>query len=255
MEDGGLLTLSEDDREVLAGKLKDGAFALATLRECLKKSLTVDVELVRTTLKVAEHTIADVSGTTGAALDTQEDVEQRSRDLRRLNMRVRELESQIGAGASPEVLRHGLGSVGKKFKTWWKQEGFGHVAELAFSEYGQLSATLSCHLFGRHSYSMSATPVSDREKHRLWLESLDARGFDLVSESDAGREIEIRDTDRSRAAVAALVSKAFPSAKIVETRSHLVYGTTKHALRDVDVTIYDLADVLALPEDSEDNND
>jgi hypothetical protein len=246
VEDEDLITLSPDSREVVTKQLREGISALATVLDILKGSDTLSAGITRTVLRVTEYALSDVAKTTGIETQTRADIEQRHADVRRLNMRVRELESQIGAGASPEILKHGLTAASAKLKAWWRAEGFGHTAELSFTDYGKIKATLSCHLFGRHIYSMSKTPLSDREKHERWISSLEERGFTLHFPEGRG-DPEIEDCDRSRQGIARLLRSRLPSCDIAQTRNHKGYQTEKLSLKDVEIYIHDLADVFALP--------
>jgi hypothetical protein len=239
------ITLSNDQREVVSRHVRDGIQTLVLLAELLKKDMELDSDLAKTAVSNVEHKLANISRTLGLKSESEQEVENRYAEMRRLNLRIRELEGKIGTEAGPDAVSQGIKSLVSGFRKWWKVEGLGHVAGLHLTESGFLCAKLSCHLFGRAGSTMSSTPVSDRERHKLWIAELEAQGYELIFE-ERGREPQILDSDRSRETVANLVRTRFPSAAVVGTTNHRVYGQQQLALKDVDIIIYRLDELQGL---------
>lgn len=243
----GEVEISQEERASLQQQLSSGISALGSLNYLLDKGHKLEKSVVKSALLITESVIAKSSGITGMQLDSEEAVEQRHRKIRELNLRIRELEAEVGSGASAEMLTQGVRALGKKLKGWWETEGLGFIpmGELTLSEYGVLKVTLSCDI----SIHRSARHKKDKE----WFEWLKAQGFVLTSESHAGRDYSILDCDSSRKALRELILKKFPTARIVRTVNHSVYGTEDMGLKDAEVIIYELSEVWSLADPVEES--
>jgi len=128
-----------------------------------------------------------------------------------------------------------------QLSSWWKLEGFGLVSEFGFGEYN-LKVTFSCSLFGNFALLNSETPVSDKERKRLWRESLRDRGF-VIKEED--REKHVVDCQQTRDALRALFALRLPHATIWKFESHET--RTGSEMDSVTVVIRKIEEILTLP--------
>jgi hypothetical protein len=236
--------LNEDQREVTLKHLKEAAYACQTLHGMLAKSAEVP-DISKDVLSVAEFRLADAGKALGIETDGAQDIAERYVKLRAANDRIRELEAQLGAGASiAQTVAH-LKHLGKVLNNWWDQEGFGHISNMRFTEHGSLEVKLSCHLFGNFRLIDSDTPVSDKTAKAQWFQELRDRGYDLVDEDRNGRDMALMDSPATRDTLFALLRRNFPSVRISETSNHCDSSGVM-LLKDVRVYIHDLEDIAAL---------
>jgi hypothetical protein len=237
--------LDADGLAVVKKKTADMRFALTTLAQTFEKEEVSDnEELIKNILGLVEYGVADLSKKVGIPTQSQTDVEERHARMRQLNERVRELEKQLGATVGPEHLTGALKELGAKFKHWWRHiDGCGLVSDFRINEWGTVKAKLSLHLTGDGLSTDSETPVSDKERRKLWLESLKERGFQIVDEDRYTSRLI--DNDHNRKLICDTIKAKFPTAIIAEIKNH---HDRKHGflLCDAIVYIYDLREVDAL---------
>lgn len=207
-----LVVLNVDQQAVAAREIDDARTALGLLRQCLQQPHRLSEQLVRVCLSSVELKIADLSTLMGVPIQSAVEVETRYADLRAANQRIHELEGQLGATQTPEMTKHAVRLLHDRLQKWWDQEGFGHISEVSFGPYG-VDITFSCSLFGDFSLLGSNTPVSDKERRRLWLESLERKGFVLYQNS-GNRDPHLTSCDQNRDALTRLFAERFPTGSI-----------------------------------------
>lgn len=238
------IALNPDQQAVAHRVVRDLQFAVGTIDQQLQTSGTVQEELARNVLRVSEHALADLAALLGVPSQTRVEIEERNARLKAANMRVHELEAQLGATQSPAQVRLGIKVLDERLNDWWDLEGFGHISKRHFGAYG-CEVTFCCHLFGNFSLTNSATPVSDKSRRAQWLDSLQERGFELGGDED--REPVLVDNDRNRALICGLVTSRMPSARVQAFENTNIRNTDKFALREVRVWVPDFDDILGLP--------
>lgn len=238
------VTLDADQQALLKKSLESCLSGMQTLYEFAGKGI-LTVDLCRSVLSTGEFALRDVSKLTGVETETAAMIEKRYADIRAANFRIRELEAQVGSVAGPEHLMQGMTRIAKRLNSWWDLEGFGHISELRFTDYGHCDVTLSCMLSGHNFGSFSKTPVSDKARYKLWLEDLGRRGF-VLGQTRHDREAVI-DCAETREAVRTLIEQRMPSARIT---SYTNWGDSNElfTLRDIKVFIRDLGEIDALPQ-------
>lgn len=237
------LTLNEDQCAVIIKKARDVQFAMSTLMDFLKNGNgSIDEELTRNVLGVSEHYLADIGKEMGVPTQSEADIEERHARLRAANMRVRELEELVGAQQTPEMTQMALKNMADHLNAWWDYEGFGHISNIHFGQYG-CEVDFCCMLFGNFHVTNSPTPVSDKERKRLWHESLIERGFVLTSED---RDICIEDCDQNRKTLLELFAQRLPSAK-VSSFENQYKRDGGFVMRGVKVYVRNIAEFLTLP--------
>lgn len=192
-------------------------------------------------MNTTEYEISQLGKLLGVETEAAEKIEKRHGDLRRANMRIRELEELLGKGQPPQGIQPALKAICEQLNGWWDLEGFGHISDIAFGEYN-LKATFSCQFLGVKPHIETPEPVSRKERFKLWLEGLQERGFVLLEEDgDKG----VKDCQESRVALAKLFAGRLSSAKISQFVSRESrYGSH---LRSVEVYIRDIAEIFELP--------
>jgi hypothetical protein len=238
--------LDEDQSAVVRREIGGMLSALHHLSQSLAPGQPVDRNLVYNILYVSESRLTQVGTITGVETNSAAEQERRHADLRKANMRVRELENQIGQADSAEQTKHAVAFLSKKVQAWWRRSGLGHVRDVTFDSWGNMRVALSCTLFGPDSLMDSDTPVSDQVRREAWLASLETAGFVLAA--GRGRTGDVVACDASREALECLVKGAIPSATFhrASTRtgrdSVMVYS-------EVTFFVENLDDVKALPVD------
>lgn len=237
------ITLHPDQKAVAWRHIKDAQLALATISSILSGgTMPQGAGLYKTAISLVEHRMADFGKLLGIPTQSEADIEERHATVRAGNIRIRELEAQLGKEQSPEFTKMGLKLLDERINDWWKLEGFGHVSEVSFGAY-RCTAKLSCHLFGNFSVTQSDTPISDKERKVQWRQSLRDRGFVLT---DGDRNISVLDCDASRKTLMDLIRKRLPSAIITNIENGRCEGDHL-IMRDVEVSIPDFGEILALP--------
>lgn len=237
------INLNPDDKAVAMRTIRELFGSLGHIHEALKGGTGLNVEMATNILKLGEFHLADLGKILAIETDSALERERRNADLRNANLRVHELQKQLGNAQAPELTQLSLKALSRHLRAWWTQHGFGHVSEIQFGEHS-CRATFSCHLFGDRKIVNSSTPVSDELNEKAWHEELVQRGFVLNAE---GREISLRDCDQNRSALNGFFEKSMPSATVFKHENVRQALSGIYVLRSVDVTIRDIAEILALP--------
>jgi hypothetical protein len=236
------IVLDEDATAVVKRMIKETQEALASLVFFMDSPEPLEHESARSVLSVAEYRMADIGKKLGVETMSGDEIERRHLALRTANGRVRELEAQLGNAQSPQLTQLGVRTLEERINAWWRHEGFGLVSETTFGPY-ICKVKLSCGLYGDYSSTLSETPISDKERKRLWLQSLREQGYVLTDEK---HEVGVLDCDASRAALCAFISSRLPTARVVSFENH-VRRQGGYVLRGAEVVIRDWEEIIALP--------
>lgn len=123
--------------------------------------------------------------------------EMKHKEIREANLRIRELEEELGKKVSGEAISCALKEAGKKFRNWYKKAGFQYVADIRVNEYGILSGRITSEL----NENAPAEFVCK----------------DATICKDATKEME--DTDNNRALLTHIFCQAFPGSSVVKFES------------------------------------
>jgi hypothetical protein len=237
------LALTADQKAVAIKKIADLHHAVETIYSTLKAGHPLDAGLATNCVKVAEFNLSDLCKAIGVETFSSKEREQRYADLRAANMKVHELEKQLGATVTPEATQHALKNMADHLNQWWDLEGFGHISEISFGQY-VCTVNFSCSLFGDFRIIDSETPVSDRGRKEDWHDSLRERGFVLANED---RDWSVVDNDANRAILIDLFATRLPSSKVAKFENHHRRKAKDFSLRRVEVYIYEITEILTLP--------
>lgn len=243
--EGKTKDLTADELARLKKELSEDLFATKTLLDFISGG-EVNQQLAFSILGVKESRLGDLTSLTGIELDSPLARNERYAALRQANERIRELETQMGSAVSAEHVGKALDVLSRKLEHWWDVEGFGHISETSFTKYGNLEVKFSCNLFGDFGLRERKRPVSEKEAKKAWIESIAARGFDLVRESD-GSTPDLLDSENNRRLLAEMLSKHFPSATLTKSTNHFNSRTNKMELNTVTVFFRNLSEIEALP--------
>ncbi|MGU7841644.1 hypothetical protein ACV22V_19455 [Burkholderia sp. AW33-5] len=244
MTHAATLHLSADRLEAAQTKVTDIFHAIGTVLTLIKEGPDIQLELATDCIKVAEFSLAGLCSLMGVDTFTSREREQRYLHLRAANKRIRDLETQLGNTASPEITQHAIKNIALHLKKWWNRDGFGYVHDLEFGAYG------TCH--GKFSFRLNAgvptpdsdTPAFDKRNDAARIDSLRNRGFVIVRDD---RQWAIADCDASRAALIDLFAKNIPSAKVFRIENVNRWRANDFVLTAAEVYIHDLTEIIALP--------
>jgi hypothetical protein len=238
------IVLDEDATAVVKRLIREVQGDMATLASFVNGQ-PLEHETARLVLKVTENRLLDLGKRLGVETESAAEHERRHVALRTANQKIHALEAQLGNAQSPELTQLALRAMESKLNDWWRQEGFGLVSEVKFGAYN-CRVKFSCNLFGDFTLVESETPISDKERKRLWHESLRQRGFVLTEEHG---EVGVLDCDASREALCAFISTRLPSAQVLSFENH-VRRQSGYVLRGTEVIIRNLEDIVGLPIDT-----
>lgn len=199
-------------------------------------------EMARSVVNLSESELATLGKLLGVETESAERIEQRHADIRRANLRVRELEGLLGQAQPTTALLPALRGLSEQLNQWWDLEGFGHISEIVYGDY-TAKVTFSCSFIGCKPSLVAPEGATHKERKALWLASLQARGFVLLDDDgDRG----VKDCAESRAALRALFAQRLGDAHVRQFVSHETRAQVS-CLRSVEVYIYDLAAIRELP--------
>jgi hypothetical protein len=237
------IKLTADNRVVALRRITEIQQTVGTIFNIIKDGTPLNAELGENALKVAEYYLGDLGKALGIETEGEAERIERAADLRTANLRIHELEAQLGDAQSPQVTQLGLKRLDDQLNRWWDFEGFGHISSISFEKYG-CRVNFSCHLYGDFALVDSKTPVSDKERTRLWHEDLRQRGFVLTEE---GREVALVDCDASRKALCDLLRTRIPSSSVFKFENVHKQKSEDFLMRGVEVYIHKIEDILTLP--------
>jgi hypothetical protein len=238
------LKLTQDKNAVALRKIRQIGDSVGTIFSIIKDGTSIDTELATNCVKAAEFELADLCKTLGIKTDSSKEREQRHVDLRAANMRIRELEAQLGNAQAPEMTQAAVKNMSDQLNKWWDLAGFGHISDgIAFGPYGA-TVNFSCMLFGDFRLTGSDTPVTDKSRKEQWHDSLRERGF-LLTEED--RDVSILDCDHNRKVLMDLFKARLPSASVLSFENTHKRKSAEFILRGVKVFISRIDEILTLP--------
>ncbi|WP_321967069.1 hypothetical protein [Burkholderia cepacia] len=130
------IALTADQEAVALRKMEDMHHAVNTLYSILKKGRSLDVEVATNCVKVAEFNLADLCKTLRVETFSSAEREQCYADLRAANMRIHDLETQLGCTAPPDEVQHAIKNIAERLNKWWCIDGFGYVHDVQFGSHG-----------------------------------------------------------------------------------------------------------------------
>lgn len=236
------ITLDADRLAVMQRRIRETQIGLGTIASAFNQDGALSYGLAHSILRVTEGYMRDLGELLGVETESAAEIQRRHGLLRQANMRVHELEAQLGTAQSPELTQLSLRVMQEHLTQWWTLEGFGHISEIEFGPYGA-HVTFSCNLFGDFVLVDSPTPMSDKELKEQWHQSLRDRGFELVQGSG---EFKAVDNDAARKVLCTLFKSRMPSARITKVDNQCS-PRTGFTLRSVEVFITKLAEIFQLP--------
>ncbi|TCZ76157.1 hypothetical protein E0485_15070 [Paenibacillus albiflavus] len=235
-----LIVLNDDEKAKFLKSTKDLFFAVKQIHEWVESdSLTEEMAGILPSL--IEGHFCDISKQLNYESALTKEKEERHLQIRNANQRIRELEKQLGEAKPLDGLPEQLKHLASTVSNWWNKHGFHHVSDEEFTEYGHYKARF-CFMLD-HISMFSETPVTDKISKKDRLKQLAAEGYEIVY-NKYGRSPELLDNDNNRSRVIKLIQSRFPSAVVFKTRNHFDRSEGYFTIRDMEVYIYDLKDIV-----------
>jgi hypothetical protein len=247
MSDDKFVELSADDKACVLKSTKDLFFAAKQLHEWLTED-NLSKEMGGILPSLIEGHFTEIAKLLNYESVLTKENEERHQQIRKANERIRELEKQLGEGKPIDGLKEQLGVLANTVSKWWDNDGFHHVSDESFTEYGTYTAKF-CFMLD-HISMLSETPVTDQKNAKDRLLQVVEEGYDIVYDKN-DRHPELLDNDNNRKRLIELIKGRFPSAEVVRTRNHYSSQRGVYTFRDIEVYIYDLRDIIENEESTE----
>ena len=242
--DEKIVIFNDDRKAVLLKALKDIHFANGQLYEWVKKGELTE-ELSKTMPSLIESYFSEAAKVLNYESHLLAEKEKRYKEIRKANIRIRELEEKLGSNKPVDGLKEQLEHLTKKVRDWWNKEGFNHVSEEKFSPYGRLSVQLCFMLDSRYFRTTSETPVTDERNTKEHIQYLRNMGFEFADfEKGRSEKLKLIDSQKNRNLVTKMLKERFPSLEIHSWDNWSSYSNRDiFVIRHVNVSIYDLKDI------------
>lgn len=221
MDENTFVILDADTKEYTLKQLKEVYSALSHLYGRINED-QAERSLVDAVLGVSESIISDI----GKKLDyngtLQKEMEKRYGEIRKANLRIRELEEMMGSSKPIDGLKEQVKHLCENVEGFWQGYGFGgYIREFYIGKYGGVDLKLSFSFDWLGSLVGDDKPASSREKLAERIKMVQDKGFELVRPKGE-RRYEMKDCDSNKAKLFDVIMNRFPSAKITkfEARNH-----------------------------------
>ncbi|MDH6427241.1 MULTISPECIES: hypothetical protein [unclassified Paenibacillus] len=235
-----IVTFNQDEKAVVLKSTKDLFFAAKQLHEWISGN-NLSQEMAGILPSLIESHFGDIAKQLGYESVLTKEKEERHREIRRSNERIRELEKQMGESRPVDGLKEQIHYLTSIVSKWWKEHGFRHVSDAGFTDYGIYKAKF-CFLLGYMGSMFSQTPETDKAQHKSRLQQLHEEGWDIGFDTH-GNDPHLIDNDNNRKRLIELIESRFPSAEVVRTRNHYSNRRGHYEFRDIEVYIRDLHDI------------
>lgn len=239
-----VIEFNADDKAVILKTAADLYHSMSWFHENVTKGRLTD-ETLKTSLSIAEFRLSDLAKKTGYQSKLSKEIDARYAEIRKLNERVRTLEDQLASGSDTATLTHKLRRMGDIIKAWYRKDGFGHVSEITFCDWGSARCKFSGMLCLRDHHFNSDTPETDKQTYEQWLQNLIDSGWDLYFQ-EGKRDVYLIDNTNNQNRIKGLFAGRFPTAAITDFHSHVSYVDHETVyIRDIDVIIRDFTEIDA----------
>ncbi|OHX41684.1 hypothetical protein [Cytobacillus oceanisediminis] len=233
---------NEDQKAVLLKALKDIHFANGQLHEWVKKDSLTE-EMSKTLPSLIENYFSEVAKVLNYESHLLAEKEKRYEDIRKANIRIRELEEKLGSGKPVEGLKEQLQHLADKVRDWWDKEGFHHVSEMKYHSSGVMSMDF-CFMLDHYS-SFSKTPETDKRNKKEHIQMLRDQGFEFADfEKGRSEKLNLIDNPINRTLLSKMLKTRFPSLEIHSWDNMSSYSDPDvFVIWHVNAYIYDLKDI------------
>jgi hypothetical protein len=245
MEESNMVTLNDDQKEVIKRRSNDAFFAIKQLNDWVQSN-SLTVEMRETLPSLITHHLTDIKKTVGFTGEEPDHIKEMTRQMNQnLHNRIAELEKMVDSKNSILSVKQQLHSIDRKINKWWDEKGFNYIQDITFTGGGNIKVVFGI-MLDSLSLNYSDTPDTDKNEAKAKVQGFVDNGFMFVKYKH-GREKDLIDCDHNRELLLNLIKSAFPSANITSFRNHRImqHGEDKgkFLIRDFEVYIYDYEDI------------
>lgn len=245
MEEEKVVTLNEDQKEVVLRRSKDAYFAIKQLNDWVQSD-SLSEEMRETLLSLTKSYLTEIQKTVGYTGEEPDHIKEMTKQLNQnLHDRITELEAMVNNQNSLLSVKQQLKSIDDKLNKWWDDEGFNYIKDISFSSGGNIKVNFGF-MLENLSLRYSDTPHSDKEALKDKIQDFVDKGF-IFAKTDRGNEKNLIDCDKNKELLIQMIRDTFPSAKVISFTNHLFMekgpDKDKHILRYFEVYIYDYSDI------------
>ena len=187
--------LTDDKKALVLKNTKDILCLMSYTKDLIEKgnlskdSIKINMSLLES-YTVEAHRLFNYESETVAKHD------ERHKEIRECNNKIYNLEKELANKAFEKTnfkdLRDYTEKVEDLLKAFWTLKGFGHVREVSFARAFMIEFSM---MFSRYRSSFSDTPVTDKEKRKLWKDEI-AEDWDVIKRGDS-EDWRLKLTDRN----------------------------------------------------------
>lgn len=236
-KDQTLVEINGEDKKYAINKVNDLLMVLSLMKQQINENC-LEVGFHETQLSLIEHYSVDILKSFNFDSVLQKQQEERHKEIKSLNIENRELRKQLGDKVSAEDIRESLKNISEKLNTFWDAEGFQHIRNMEFGQYG-VKAEFNTDMLS----SMWHDSKEELTKHRDKLRSY---GLTLVADDDEeGNAIDF--SKENLDALNSIFSKYFSDFQFTEVYSRIERSVKTQYIRGVQVYIRNFNDLINLP--------
>lgn len=173
-------------------------------------------------------------------------ITERSAAIREANMKIRALEKKLGGEITGEQVQCALYNACNALQAWWKGNGFAYIPSIKFGNYTcDVELSLSIPELDLWEDAEDKGHIAPGQVMILWAESMQQRGFVLMSEDD-GRDRYVVDCDASSAALDKIIRTGLPSALVKERKTVRRGNYPSLCLNGAVISIHSIEDIWKL---------
>jgi len=236
-----IFQLNNEEKEMALKAIKEIHSATAQLHEWIKNDNLTE-EFAGGLPFLIESKFITLSKVLNYESKLTKDFEERYKEIKKANEKIRVLEKKIGSDKPIDGLKEQLRYLRDIVRDWWAVEGFNHISEESFMPYGGLKLKLCFMLDSRRNRTLSKNPAKDRCKLCEHLEYLKNVGFEFYHTDN--EKLQLIDNPTNRKLLKQMLVKRFPSVDINSFVNSSSYEDEDiFIIRSIDVIIHDLSDI------------
>lgn len=166
-------------------------------------------------LSLLESYTSDILEIMGYDKKLKNDIRERSKSLREANLKIRDLEKQLGQKVSMSDIVYGFEAYSKEIKDWWKEEGFISFKPFSLTNNKVIEVDLSLTPHKEYNSMFKSNIESENEK----LKEKDEINFKKLSEKYDFSNFKLVDNDKNRNLLFSVILNKFPNVIFKELKT------------------------------------
>ena len=207
------LDLSNEDKSKIQQIIKRTIDSLAFMSQRISDG--ADMNDVHTHMSLLEYSIQDLTPLTHYDSVLAEEVESRHKEIRELNQRVYELETQRGREVTADAVSAAIRRYEDVFRAWYQAAGI-RYAKIYYTSY-----SLKIEICNELDNNRKDRLTTDKELCKKLAEEMpfitESPDWDVVHDHYTS---ELLDTDKNRKNITNLLKKYFPNVRIFSFNSY-----------------------------------